>query len=725
MATLVLTAVGTAIGGPFGGAIGAFVGQQADRALFGGGSVEGPRLNELSVTTSAYGQPIGRRFGQLRVAGTVIWATDLIESSSIEGGKGKPKTTTYSYSANFAVALSSTPIDRLGRIWADGNLLRGALGDLKASGELRVYLGNGEAAADPLIVADKGQDAPAFRDCAYVVFENLDLTEFGNRIPALTFEIFTDDTSTVSLGRLVPGSINADGDSVLTNVLGFSDDGGTLGANLSALARTLPLICRTTEEGLSLSLEETASQEVIPLSEQVSVYEDQERESLFRRRSGPSRKTPLALRYYDKERDYQPGVQRAIGLRPSGQEEVIDLPVTLCANDAKALVNESASRVRWQTDSITWLTHELDPAIQPGSLVSVPDTPGRWIVRSWEWQAAGVELGLERVATLAASSEGSDVGATAPPLDLNAGATELLAFEAPSEDSGDPSRSNIYAAASSSSPAWSGAALYQEQGSALVPIGATDSRRATLGALTAPLAPSNALFFEPEATVQLQVAAEDLIFASTDMTGLAFGANRLLVGSEVIQFLDAQSLSDGMWLLTGLLRGRAGTEEVAQTAHPVQTPAVLLSQGLVDLVDLGVQSSPALRVAAIGRADDEAVFASLQNAGLSRRPLSPVHARQRMNLDGSIELSWTRRARGQWLWDYGVDVPLVEESENYMVGYGPADDPHTTFATSLPKFTLSQSERDDLIAEHGTADLWVVQVGTFSRSNPLLLASFS
>ena len=72
MATLLLTAVGTAVGGPLGGALGALVGQQADRSLFGTPSVEGPRVKELSVTTSSYGQPIGRHFGQMRVAGTVI-----------------------------------------------------------------------------------------------------------------------------------------------------------------------------------------------------------------------------------------------------------------------------------------------------------------------------------------------------------------------------------------------------------------------------------------------------------------------------------------------------------------------------------------------------------------------------------------------------------------------------------------------------------------------------
>lgn len=52
MATLLLTAVGTVLGGPLGGAIGAVLGQQVDTALIGRGSVNGPRLKDLTLQTS-------------------------------------------------------------------------------------------------------------------------------------------------------------------------------------------------------------------------------------------------------------------------------------------------------------------------------------------------------------------------------------------------------------------------------------------------------------------------------------------------------------------------------------------------------------------------------------------------------------------------------------------------------------------------------------------------
>src|SRR3546814_18778015 len=116
MATLVLTAMGTALGGPIGGAIGAVLGQGFDQnVLFKPKGREGPRLSELDVQTSTYGSQVPQIFGAMRVAGTVIWATDLNENKQKSGGgQGRPSVTSYSYSVSFAVAISSRPILRVG-----------------------------------------------------------------------------------------------------------------------------------------------------------------------------------------------------------------------------------------------------------------------------------------------------------------------------------------------------------------------------------------------------------------------------------------------------------------------------------------------------------------------------------------------------------------------------------------------------------------------------------
>ena len=192
MATLVLQAAGAAIGGLFGpvgailgGAVGAIAGYAVDQTLFGK-SVEGPRLSDLSVQRSEEGTPIPRVYGRARLAGQVIWATRFQEVKQEEdGGKGGPSVTSYSYYANFAVAFAEGPIARLGRVWADGELI-----DM-ADVHHRFYRGTEDQPADSLIEAKQGAiGTPAYRGTAMVVFQRLPVGDYGNRLPQLAFEVF-------------------------------------------------------------------------------------------------------------------------------------------------------------------------------------------------------------------------------------------------------------------------------------------------------------------------------------------------------------------------------------------------------------------------------------------------------------------------------------------------------------------------------------------------------
>ncbi len=101
------------------------------------------------------------------------------------GGGGGTTVTAYSYFANFAVALCEGPIDRIGRVWADGKEL-----DVRGL-TMRLHTGSETQEPDSLMLAKEGADAaPAYRGTAYVVFEGLPVGPFGNRLPQLSFEVF-------------------------------------------------------------------------------------------------------------------------------------------------------------------------------------------------------------------------------------------------------------------------------------------------------------------------------------------------------------------------------------------------------------------------------------------------------------------------------------------------------------------------------------------------------
>lgn len=220
MSTLVLSTAGGAIGGLFG-PVGSIVGQIAgaalggviDNALFGNGGAgkDGPRLGSLDVMSSSEGAPIPRVYGRARLAGQVIWATQLEEVAGTDegsGGKGfgaaNDSAATYSYFANFAVGLCEGVIGRVARVWADGKPL-----DLDGI-NVRVYRGSEDQAPDPLIVAKEGAgNAPGYRGLAYVVFERLPLLNFGNRIPQLSFEVIRPIGLLETMTRavtLIPGT---------------------------------------------------------------------------------------------------------------------------------------------------------------------------------------------------------------------------------------------------------------------------------------------------------------------------------------------------------------------------------------------------------------------------------------------------------------------------------------------------------------------------------------
>ena len=724
MATLLLTAVGALIAGPIGGAIGALAGQQIDQAIIGTGTRKGPRLKELSVQTSSYGVAIPRHYGRMRVAGSVIWATELKEQREKSGGgKGKPKVVSYSYSTSFAVALASRPIRGVGRIWADGNLLRGAAEDLKVGGTLRVHTGEGDQARDPLIASAEGtSNCPAFRGLAYAVFEGLALADFGNRIPSLTFEVFADDgavTLTAILGDSITGLAVAQ---TADAVLGYSLESGSAAALVDAIGEVFPLACIS--QGTVLSLASTAPGSITPLllpEALVSINDGKPRTGFSHQRERRPVRHDAAVRYYDVDRDYQPGLQRARGQSYAGQPATLDFPAALDAAGARSYADRTAQEAARPRETASYRVSQADARTAPGSQVAVPGLAGRWLVESWEFDSAGIELGLRRLSAASATAEGAaDAGRANLPPDLAVQPSELAAFELPWDGTGASSTVSLFAAASGGA-GWSGAALFAVRpDDSLIALGASGRNRATLGMVATSLPPASPLVADLRNAPEIELAAPDLALSSVSAAQLAAGANRALIGDELIQFARATSLGDSRWRLSGLLRGRAGTEG-AISGHIAGERFVLLDDAPVALDPIVVGNTAYTRIAAVGLADTAPVIAPIVLPGVSLRPLSPVHGAVEKRGDGSLILCWVRRARGAWLWLDAVDVPLVEQAESYLVTLGPPAAPVAQWIVAEPRLEIAATVAAALLAQAPGAAFTVAQRGDAGISSALVL----
>ena len=720
MATLILTAVGSAVGGPIGGALGAIVGQQIDGRLFAPKARQGPRLGELAVQTSSYGSQIPKLFGTMRVAGTVIWATDLREDRSKSGGgKGRPRTVTYSYSANFAVALSARRILAVRRIWADGKLLRGAAGDFKTATGYRLHLGGEDQAVDPLIASAEGAgQTPAYRGLAYAVFEDFQLADYGNRIPSLTFEVEADSGAMTvgAVAAALGGELAAAGESVA--LAGYAAGGDSIRSAIAALAELEPLSAIDGGEGLVLT-----SGGGVPVtieeSEIGAAAPGAGGRGEWLRRSGDSVPAETTLSYYDPGRDYQTGLQRASRPGTALASDRRAVAAALDAGTAKALAQRRLERL-WAARRSAKLHLDWSRlGLRAGSLVRIAGQAGLWKVARWTLDRMVLTLELTGVpgnASAPVPAHGSP-GRPVDQPDLPHGPTSLLLLDLPVLAEELPTRPRLLVAAAGVEPGWRRAELLAsfDGGVSWTAAGATAPSAVIGVALDAP-APAGSALLDERSRFEVELLNDAMWLESRGDSALADGANLAVLGDELIQFGLAEPLGARRFRLSRLLRGRRGTEWAAAFHQPGEPFALIEAESLAEVAaPLGSVGGEA-RLIAAGLGDPEDVSVLKTVTGEALRPPAPVHLRARRLANGDLALSWVRRSRNGWVWLSGSDTPLGEETESYRLtlsGFGFARS--VTLTSPAYLYSAAEQAADGLT---GPLAIDVVQLGTSAPSRP-------
>jgi hypothetical protein len=214
MAQLVIAAAGAAIGGAIPGfgiaalglsgqALGWTIGSMIGSAFTPGQKSSGPRLSDLSVSSSAYGTPIPYTQGGPRLAGQIVWASTKREiATTTRQGKGgsKNKVTTYAYEVDLLILLTDNEIPGITRVWRNGKLIWNKSASASAATiaqsdtiadwtRFAVYTGDAAQLPDPTYEAAVGAaNAPAYRGRGSLFIEAMQLGSSGN-IDNLEFEI--------------------------------------------------------------------------------------------------------------------------------------------------------------------------------------------------------------------------------------------------------------------------------------------------------------------------------------------------------------------------------------------------------------------------------------------------------------------------------------------------------------------------------------------------------
>lgn len=194
-------AVGFAVGGPQGAAIGWSLGSMLGAPQQ---KMQGPRLHDLKVTGTEYGNPIAYIEGTVGISCELAWASDLTETATeTEAGKGGGASqTTYTYSVNLLFVICDNKIAGVSRIWYDGELVYNSLasGDIGTTiaadqndlwDSFTVYTGDDDQMPHPAYEAAVGTaEALAYIGSGSIAFDNLQLGNSG-RIGNFKFEVIS------------------------------------------------------------------------------------------------------------------------------------------------------------------------------------------------------------------------------------------------------------------------------------------------------------------------------------------------------------------------------------------------------------------------------------------------------------------------------------------------------------------------------------------------------
>jgi hypothetical protein len=715
MATVVLSAVGAIVGGPIGAAVGAAIGQQVDNIIFAPGRRQGPRLGDLTVQTSSYGAMIPKLFGTVRVSGTVIWATDLKESRTTRSnGKGRGSTDVYSYSASFAVALSGRRISDIGRIWADGKLLRGAAGDFKSETGFRFYAGDEGQGLDPLIAASEGIGAtPAYRGLAYAVFEDMQLAGFGNRIPSISFEVIADAAGT-SAGAVLSGlgAIANDGGPALT---GLAATGDSVRGVAETLAQAMPFSTVVDGGGLKARFGAGPLRAIAPDDRGASAGKKAVALSTDRVAAAAIPEI-VTLAYNDVARDYLVGAQRAKRDAVARREVRLELPAALEAGAAKAIAEARLARMWAERSRATVTLPWRALTVAPGDRVTVPGLSGIWRVARVTFEAMVVRLDLVLMAPASLVAAVADPGRNRPQVDLPHGPTSLQVIDLPQLGDVPETAPFIAIVANGVTGGWRRATLMTsiDGGATWVDAGGT-AFPAVMGQTVTALGAGPVDLIDRVNRVDVQLIHPGLTLVDANDDALLAGANLAIIGDELLQYGRADPLGGGRWRLSELWRGRRGTEGA------IATQAIGARFVLIEPVALARISSSAavdgVQVMAVGVGDGAGVIApGPSDIGAAVRPLAPTHLNW-AKVGGDILLRWTRRSRDGWRWRDSVDVPLGEEVERYRIAKAAAGRPDVIVETAVPEWTYDSSERAaDFAAGVVNVIVSVAQIGSLGVS---------
>lgn len=391
----------------------------------------------------------------------------------------------------------------------------------------------------------------------------------------------------------------------------------------------------------------------------------------------------IAITYPNVDDDYQPDTQYSDRLisAAAGTVLTVDMAIAMTASEAKAvadtmLLDQAASVI---STSLALLgdycrLEPTDPVIVTGADGSTYRL--RLVKKTDSFPLIKFDAVIDDVSVL--SSQGitsADYSSTTEVARRVKTIMELLDIPMLSDLHNDP---GFYVATKGDGKPYAGSAVFTSSDDVVYTGVADVLESAVIGVCLSGLGDwAGPRVIDEMNAFTVDVGAGVLESSTRDVVLNNAGVNLILVGDEVLQFIRAELVDDGIYVLSRLLRGGRGTEW-AMTGHasegspPVGERVVLLrSKGMRRVVmqndALGIPKY--YKGVTRGRPASTAMGVLFTDSGIGLKPFCPVDLRIARDGSNNITFTWQRRTRlaTRMLGTLGISVPLGEGTEAYEV----------------------------------------------------------
>lgn len=532
-------------------------------------------------------------------------------------------------------------------------------------------------------------NVPGYVNFAGFTIEALDLTDFGNLLPR--FNALVRERESLTCGEAIEIMLSRSNlpdelfdASAATGVLrGLNTSGPTpLNRVIEILSGIYDLVVREVD-GVYIFEPRTNTVDFTINPDHLGAGQSgtQRVRDVLRERE-ESRQLPdeVVINFTDPDRDYQVGSRRVRKINsPRRNVITIEAPITM----TNELAGEVIDRVLWQAwtdrDQVRFTLPPRYINLRPGDLVAVTDEEGE----NFNVRITEITMGQNFVMAIRGVIEDelsldpiSDSDASATPGSSDVSAVynmQPYVWTGPALREADLNSSGFYTSLTNlviSAP-FRTSRVFVDKGqtgvfesSSLIVLA-----EAIAGSVVSNVEAGPIGYWDLETEIVVDLT-NGILSSATEDEVLA-GANRAMVGGELIGFVNAVSLGVGQFRISKLLRGLRDTElEMNEQAGTGGMQFILLQSSTVVFYSQPISElGKVYDFKGVPTGEDEALFFTTETEVHDARNLRPfaVTNIQGVRDSGDLTVSWDRRSRGFWPLFVSGGMPRWDPDEVYRV----------------------------------------------------------